>query len=80
MQSLEISKAGKDGEIKSVEILYVHGDYKFAFISNKLKLYGVYCILTMEIMEIYHKCSSDNIPKYGNDKGFWNFFNYIPRI
>jgi hypothetical protein len=33
-----------------------------------------YCILTMEIMEIYHKCSSDNIPKYGNDKGFFNFF------
>jgi len=24
-----------------------------------------YCILTMEIMEIYHKWSSDNIPKYG---------------
>ena len=30
-----------------------------------------YCILTMEIMEIYHKCSSDNIPKYGNEKGFF---------
>jgi hypothetical protein len=39
-----------------------------------------YCILTMEIMEIDHKCSSDNIPKYGNDKGFWIFSNYIPRI
>ena len=36
-----------------------------------------YCILTMEIMEIYHKCSSDNIPKYGNDKGFWTFSNYM---
>jgi hypothetical protein len=30
----------------------------------------------MEIMEIDHKCSSDNIPKYGNDKGFWIFSNY----
>jgi hypothetical protein len=36
-----------------------------------------YCILTMEIMEIYHKCSSDNIPKYWNDKGSWIFSNYI---
>ena len=32
-----------------------------------------YCILTMEIMVIYHKCSSDNIPKYGNDKAFGIF-------
>ena len=45
MLSLGISKAGKDGWIESVEIVYVHGDYKFAFISNKLKLYGVYWLL-----------------------------------
>ena len=36
-----------------------------------------YCILTMEIMEIYHKCSSDNIPKYENDKNFWIFSKNI---
>jgi hypothetical protein len=35
-----------------------------------------YCILTMEIMEIYHKCSSDNIPKYGNDIKISQFIIY----
>jgi hypothetical protein len=32
-----------------------------------------YCILTMKIMEIYHKCSLDKIPKYGNGKAFGLF-------
>jgi hypothetical protein len=35
-----------------------------------------YCILTMEIMEIYHKWSSDNIPKYG----LLDFFQLLSRI
>jgi hypothetical protein len=35
-----------------------------------------YCILTMKIMEIYHKCSLDKIPKYGNGKAF-GLFPYI---
>ena len=56
-----VYKAGKDDGVKqeSVEIKWVH--YTFAFISNKLKLYGVYWLLyfTIAIVEIYHKCSSD---------------------
>jgi hypothetical protein len=40
-----------------------------------------YCILTMEIMEIYFmNVHQTKIPKYENGKGFWIFPNYIPRI
>jgi hypothetical protein len=35
-----------------------------------------YCILTMEIMEIYHKCSSDNDSKIVME----NAFRFSPTI
>ena len=38
-----------------------------------------YCILTMEIMEIYHNWSSDNIPKYGLSDFFQLYQEYYKK-
>ena len=73
-------KTGKDEWIESLEIvhLYVFILHLLLFQINWNCMVSIdYCILTMEIMEIYHlNGHQTTTPKYGSGKGGLIFPNY----